>query len=70
MQKERLKTWIKVLKTTYWIFLAATAVVFYYSLRQSESGFIATLIALGGWGLIYLVNLIMKKVQKKYDEAQ
>jgi hypothetical protein len=64
MEKKNSDTLLLILKPLFWLLLTGTFIVFYYSLRQTESGFTATLYALALWGMTYLVHLAIKKLKK------
>lgn len=57
------------LRILFWISLTATLIVFYYSLRQTESGFKATLLSLGLWALTYAIHLGIKRIRKKGERS-
>lgn len=60
---DRNQSLLVALRILYWIFFAATVIVFYYSLRQTQNGFRATLYALALWMLTYLIHLGIKKIK-------
>jgi hypothetical protein len=64
MEKKNSDTLLLILKPLFWILLIGTIIVFYYSLRQTDSGFTATLYALVLWGITYLVHLAIKRLKK------
>lgn len=58
------------LRVLFWIFLTATLIVFYFSLRQTELGLKATLFALGLWIITYAIHLGIKKIRKKEERSK
>ncbi|MGK7393595.1 MAG: hypothetical protein ACNS62_03445 [Candidatus Cyclobacteriaceae bacterium M3_2C_046] len=67
MKNERNKTIIVMLQTVYWVLLGLTFIVFYYSLRNDQDGFRATIYALIMWGATYLIHLLIKKLKKQSE---
>ena len=64
MNQDRDQKLLNILKPLFWILLVITIIVFYFSLRQTDSGFSATLYALILWALTYGVHLAIKKINK------
>ena len=54
---------VKLLRTVYWVFFAATFIILYYSLRYAgDQAMEFTFLALAFWGAAFFLNRYIKKI--------
>ena len=56
---------MKLYKVLTWIFIGLAFIFFFFSLRTKENEIIYTFIALGMWGIAYLLNKFKPGEKKK-----
>ena len=60
----------RLLRILFFIFLVATAIAFYLGLRSDDRDqqIFYTVLSLPGWGITYLINRRMKKLERETED--